>query len=295
LIIDTHVHIWKRAMIPDSLMRSYLEPLLALDGIFDLSDDRINDWPMSQVKAEDLVEHMVISGIDRSVLLPLDFGLVEKTEAGVEEYNDWVFEMAQKFPSELIPFMGIDPQRKEALSLMEKYIKKFDAKGIKIYPATGFYPNEDRIRTFWDSVDDHGLVALTHAGAAWGPLEEKYNRPAMFSDVLDKHENMRLVIAHMGGKFREEMYQLVHDYPNAYTDISALQGWLPSNPDMVISRLKEAAERIPDRVLFGSDWPLFDLVFSHASWVRFVKEQPWGDESMKERLLGGNFQRLMRW
>lgn len=295
MIIDTHVHIWKREMLPDSLLRAYLEPLLALDGIFDLSDDRLNDWPMSQVRAEDLVEHMIISGIDRSVLLPLDFGMVEKVQVGVEDYNDWVFEMGEKFPDKLIPFMGIDPQRKEALSLMEKYIKKYDARGIKIYPATGFYPNEDRITSFWDSVDDHGLVALTHAGAAWGPLEEKFNRPALFSEVLDKHENMRLVVAHMGGKFREEMYQLVQDYPNAYTDISALQGWLPSNPEVAISRLREAAERIPNKVLFGSDWPLFDLAFSHANWVRFVKEQPWGDESMKERLLSGNFQRLMRW
>jgi predicted TIM-barrel fold metal-dependent hydrolase len=47
-------------------------------------------------------------------------------------------------------------------------------------------------------------------------------------------------------------------------------------------------------VLFGSDWPLFDLAFSHANWVRFVKEQPWGDETMKERLFGDNFARLMR-
>ncbi len=294
MIVDMHVHIWKRSMIPDSLLRAYLEPLLALDGIFDLSNDRQNDWPMSQVRAEDLVEHMAISGIDQSVLLPLDFGLVDPPQTGVVEYNDWVFEMAQLFPDKLIPFMGIDPQRKEALDLMVKYIKRFDARGIKIYPATGFYPNEERLNSFWDAVDEHGLVVLTHAGAAWGPLEEKYNRPSLFSDVLDKHQNMRLVVAHMGGKFRDEMYQLLAEHDNAYTDISALQGWLPSNPEVAISRLQEASRRIPERVLFGSDWPLFDLAFSHANWVRFVKEQPWGDESMKERLFGGNFVRLMR-
>ena len=71
---------------------------------------------------------------------------------------------------------------------MGKYIKRFDARGIKIYPATGFYPNEERIKPFWDAVDDHGLVVLTHAGAAWGPLEEKYNRPSLFSEVLEKHQ-----------------------------------------------------------------------------------------------------------
>jgi predicted TIM-barrel fold metal-dependent hydrolase len=107
----------------------------------------------------------------------------------------------------------------------------------------------------------------------------------MFSDVLDNHENMRLDIPHMGCKFREEMYQLVHDNPNAFSDISALQGWPPSNPDMVITRSREAVQSIPNRVLFGSDWPLFDLASSRASWGRFVKEHPWG-ESMGEYLGG---------
>jgi predicted TIM-barrel fold metal-dependent hydrolase len=238
---------------------------------------------------------MTTAKIDRSVVLPLDFGLAEAAKVGPEEYNDWVFERCSLVGSRLIPFVGVDPQRgNEAIRLVNKYVKGFDAKGVKIYPGTGFYADEERLLPFWDLVDDLGLVVTTHAGAAWGPLEEDFNRPARFAGVLEKHERMRLVIAHMGGKFRKEMYDLLARFPNAYTDISALQGWLPSNPEVAEGRLVEAVKVIEDRMLFGSDWPLFDMAYSHANWVRFIQETPWGTEVQKEKLLHGNAERLLR-
>jgi predicted TIM-barrel fold metal-dependent hydrolase len=295
MVIDFHVHIWLRPMLPDGLLRAYLEPLLVLDGLMDMSEDRLNDWPMSQVKDEQLLEEMSAAGIDRSVVLPLDFGMAEKAKVGPEEYNDWVFERCALAGGKLVPFVGVDPQRgEEALRLVDKYVRRYDAKGVKIYPGTGFYADEERLLPFWDLVDDLGLIVTTHAGAAWGPLGEDFNRPSRFAQVLERHEGVRLVIAHMGGKFRAEMYELLARFPNAYTDISALQGWLPSNPEVAEKRLAEAAAAIEDRMLFGSDWPLFDLAFSHANWVRFVKERPWGTGAQKEKLLHGNAERLLR-
>lgn len=282
-------------MLPDGLLRAYLEPLLALDGLMDMSEDRLNAWPMSQVTDVQLLEEMTTAGIDRSIILPLDFGMAESAKVGPEEYNDWVFERCSQSDGRLIPFVGVDPQRGEtAIRLVNKYVNGFDAQGVKIYPGTGFYADEGRLRPFWDLVDDLGLIVTTHAGAAWGPLEEDFNRPSRFADVLEKHEKMRLVIAHMGGKFRKEMYELLARFPNAYTDISALQGWLPSNPEVAEARLREAVSVIEDRMLFGSDWPLFDLAYSHANWVRFLKETPWGNDTQKEKLLHGNAQRLLR-
>jgi predicted TIM-barrel fold metal-dependent hydrolase len=146
--------------------------------------------------------------------------------------------------------------------LVEKYVKKFDARGVKVYPPTGWRPDEERIKPFWKLLDDHALVVVTHSGAVWGPLNEELSRPSFYSPVLQRHERLKLVIAHMGGKFREEMFPLLATYHNAYTDCSALQGWLPSNPEMVVSRLKEAAERIPDRIFFGTDWPLLTSLFA---------------------------------
>ena len=104
---------------------------------------------------------------------------------------------------------------------------------------------------------------------------------------------MRLVIAHLGGKFRAETYELAKRFPNVCTDCSALQGWLPSEPNMCISSLQEAVSNMPGKVVFGSDWPLFDLAYPYPYWVRFVREEKWATDTIKEQVLGGTLARLL--
>ncbi|MDD1746758.1 MAG: amidohydrolase family protein [Methanomassiliicoccales archaeon] len=296
MIIDGHTHVWKRKMLPGSLLRAYLEPLLALDGIaFDMKLDREQDWPMSQVDTEWLLRSMDDAGVDRSVVLPLDFGMVESPELGVEAYNDWVFESCKSMEGRLIPFIGIDPMRgKQAEELVRKYVNHCDAKGVKIYPPTGYFPFEERVDYFWRLMEEYGLIVVTHAGASWGPLDEEFSHPKHFRPVLERHPDMRLIIAHLGGKFRAETYELAKRFPNVHADCSALQGWLPSDPEICKGRLQEAVSNMPGRVIFGSDWPLFDMAYPYTFWVRFIKEQSWASESVKEQLLGGTMGKLLR-
>ncbi len=295
MIIDGHVHIWQRKMLPDSLLKAYLEPLLALDGLaMDLTIDREQDWPMSQVNSEQLLQSMEEAKVDRAVVLPLDFGLVDAPGVGIEQYNDWVFECCRK-DDKLIPFIGIDPMRgKVAEELVRKYVKHCDAKGVKVYPGTGYYPNDEKVGYFWKLMEDNGLIVVTHGGASWGPLDDKYTHPALFKEVLAKHPEMRLIIAHFGGKFRSETYELAREFPNVYTDCSALQGWLPTDPDTCKSRLEEAVKNMPGRVIFGSDWPLFDMAYPYAYWVRFVTEEAWATDDEKQRVLGGTMSKVLQ-
>jgi predicted TIM-barrel fold metal-dependent hydrolase len=296
MIVDGHVHVWQRKMLPDSLLRAYLEPLLALDGIaFDMKEDREQDWPMSQVDFHWLIASMKDAGVDKAVVLPLDFGLVGSPEIGVEGYNDWVFQSSEPFRESIVPFIGVDPNRgTQAVNLVEKYVKHYDAKGVKIYPPTGFYPNEERLEPFWDLMVEYDLIVVTHAGASWGPLDEKYGRPSYFKEVMEGEPELKVIIAHLGGKFRAETYELAKSFPNLYADCSALQGWLPSEPGVCMSRLQEAVANMPGKVIFGSDWPLFDMAYPYTFWVRFVREEKWAGDEVKKAVLGDTMSRLLR-
>lgn len=295
MIIDTHVHIWKRSMLPDVMMEAYLEPLVLLDQMFFGGKPGEKDWLTSETEQGEPVRTMDLAKIDRSVILPLDFGLVGPVHDDIEQYDDWVFEYCGPFGDRLIPFVGVDPQRgPEALRLVNKYVKKFDAQGVKVYPSTGWNPSDSKMAPFFDLVNDLGLVLVTHAGASWGPLNDELSRPELFHNVVAKRERMKLVIAHLGGKFREELYHLASERPNVYADCSALQGWLPSQPEMVEARLKEASERMPGRVFFGSDWPLFDLAYCQSNWVELVQESKWGTDQAKEALFSGSFLKMMK-
>ncbi|HTY46424.1 MAG TPA: amidohydrolase family protein [Methanomassiliicoccales archaeon] len=296
MIIDAHVHLWQRSMYPDVILDAYVEPFASLDALYPRKagpDDK--DWLFMETDPEVLIDNMKSAGIDRSVVLPLDFGLVGPTRKSVEELNEWVFEASASYADKLIPFIGVDPQRGySALRIVEDCVKRFDARGVKVYPPTGWRPDDERIAPFWMLADELGLMIVSHSGAVWGPLDEDLSRPSHFASVLDRYENMTLVIAHLGGKFHDELWPLLEKYPNAYTDCSALQGWFPSSPEMIMSRLAEMATRAPERVFFGTDWPLFDLVLPQAAFVDLVGTSDWGDRDMKERLFSGNFTRALR-
>jgi predicted TIM-barrel fold metal-dependent hydrolase len=294
MIIDGHVHMWLRPMYPDSIINAYLSPWLELGDLMDMSRDKEENFPFSEVHPESLVEYMERAGVDRSIMLPLDFGTVEEPKVGVEAYNDWVFECGERYPDKLIPFMGIDPTRGEmALRLMRKYHSKYEPRGIKIYPPNGFYPYEERLRPFWDEVRDMGLIVISHAGASWGPLDEEKSRPIHLRPVLERYPDVNIIVAHLGGKYRADTYQLAPHFDNLYTDCSALQGWLPGEPGVVMERLKEAFSHMGDRVIFGTDWPLFDMAYPYESWCCFVREQSFCSEERRERLLGGTMRRLL--
>lgn len=294
MIIDSHVHLWLRDHLPDAMVRMYLEPLAALEGLMDWDVQTDQVWPEYTVGPDKILEAMDAGGVDRSVILPIDFNLVEGARLGVEEYNTWVFESCAEAPDRLMPFIGVDPQRGDkAIELLERYVKRYDAKGVKLYPSTGWYPHEERVRTFLDRVDELGLVIITHAGAAWGSLDERFSEPAFWEDVLQRYPDTKVVMAHLGGRWRQQTYRMCQEYPNCYTDCSALQGWLPSDPQTAISRLQELASLIPDKVSFGSDFPLFELSYTTPLWTHFVRTQDWADEDIKAKLLGGNMRKVL--
>jgi len=93
---------------------------------------------------------------------------------------------------------------------------------------------------------------------------------------------------------RSETYELARQFTNVYTDCSALHGWLPSEPDMCRSRLREAVENMPGRVIFGSEWPSFDLAYPYHRWVRFVKEDDWASAKGREEVMGATMRKPLR-
>jgi len=294
MIVDTHVHMYKRDMVPDDMVAAYLDPLRKLSDLIDMGLDDEVVWGNFVAGPNDLIASMDAAGVDISIVLPLDYGMIQTPRIDYKEYNRWVFECAEEYPDRIIPFVGVDPRRgRRAIELLEEYANRHGAMGVKVYPATGFYPDDEALEPFWSAVDDLDLLTVTHIGAAWGPMDEKYCHPSRYVKVLERHPSVNFVMAHLGGKWREETLSIVEDYENAYTDCSALQGWLPSNPEMALRRLEEVARRIPDKVIFGSDWPLFELQYTTRHWVNFVKENDWAPEETKEKLFYGTIRRLL--
>jgi predicted TIM-barrel fold metal-dependent hydrolase len=293
MIIDAHTHLWERAMIPTEAVRAYLEPLKNVESHFELDFEDDYIFPDFSIRPETLMGTMKAAGIDLSVVLPVDLGLVGETRMGIEEFLNWLNEICMPY-DELIPFIGVDPNRGDfAIDLMERMVKKWGSKGVKLYPATGFYPNDERLRRFWMAVDDLDLVVLSHAGMAMGPLNEEFCHPLYFMDIASRHPDTRFIIAHLGGKFMEETFELMGECDNVYTDCSALQGWLPKQPEVVLAKMKQAADLFPDRLVFGSDFPYFEIRYPTSLYLEMLKKGDWATERVKMKVFGGTMARVL--
>ena len=87
-------------------------------------DDYRSLWDIS---GDMIVKDMDAAGIDKSVLLAIDWGLsrhLGDLKLSIEEINKTYADAVKKHPQRLIAFAGIDPRRNNAAKLVEKFLKE---------------------------------------------------------------------------------------------------------------------------------------------------------------------------
>lgn len=284
-------------MIPNEAVRSYMAPLRKFQDefgkLFNFGVEEERAFPDFQISVEDLLDILDMNKIDKAIILAIDFELLNDTQMGTREYTDILFQECA-CDDRLMPFISVDPNRgEEGLRMIESMVKRYAPKGIKMYPATGYFPNEEKYDKYWNLIDELGLIVTSHAGMALSPLDERYCRPVFLERVAENYPDMKIIVAHLGGKFFEDLLPLMARCDNVYTDCSALQGWLPSEPDQVYNRLQLVAEKFPERMVFGSDFPLYEVRFSTMQFIKMINEGVWASDKVKEGLLGGNMARML--
>ncbi len=102
MIIDAHCHMWLEEWIEKDMLK-VLESVQDSLGLRDLAN-------IMQGDVERLIADMDEAGIDKTVLLPLDFEfLYEAGSLTFRDYNDRVGEAIAAYPDRLIAFAGVDP------------------------------------------------------------------------------------------------------------------------------------------------------------------------------------------
>ena len=301
MIIDAHIHLWPRSILPDEAVRNYLQPVLDArkllpedqQSFMDFFLDELSPFKDYDLNVSEIIQTMDCNNIDYVIALAVDFELVNEKRTTNEDYIDWLYKEAEA-DDRIIPFISVDPNRgEEGLKMIQRLVKKYDPPGIKMYPATGFYPDSEKCDKYWDLIDDLGLVVVTHAGMAFAPLDEKYCHPVNMERVAENHPDTKFIIAHLGGKFSSELPGVMRRHDNIYADCSAMQGWLPKEPDTVIHKISKFTEEFPERIVYGSDFPLYEMRYSSTLFLRLLRESDWGTQKMKDDLLGNNMARLL--
>ncbi|MDR1777002.1 MAG: amidohydrolase family protein [Desulfovibrio sp.] len=190
------------------------------------------------------------AGIDRCVVL-----CAATAPAQVIPANNYAIELLRKHP-EVLPFGSIHPACDDWEEELER-LARAGICGIKLHPDfQGFWLNDPRL----DPIFEHcrgRFVFEIHIGADTPP-EQNPSCPYKLASILKKFPDITVIVGHLGGYLMwEHALRLFASgaYQNLWFDTSSVSPF--ASPEL-LRLLLTSYDR--DRLLFGTDWPLFDPV-----------------------------------
>lgn len=314
MIIDNHVHLLFEESDPQSFLRGCIRTGTAIftresgqgadpDALYENSMAILSDR-----EGDKLVARMDEAGIDRAILLPLDLGLgcsePAVTEPGylnAAEKNRLSFEATQRHSGRLFTYLGVDPRRRGAAALFRRGLEEWQAKGLKLHPAAGFYPHDPLCNPLYEIALEAGVPVVIHSGTEPAPLKAHFSQPCYIDAVAADYPDLKIIIAHCGHGWWREALDLALSKPNLYVDFSGWQLEYSGCPDYLYRPLRAAIDLLgPWRVLFGTDGSLTDIIVPPHEWVKAWREpqSAAGISFAAEELaivLGGAAARLHGW
>jgi hypothetical protein len=241
--------------------------------------------------------------VSKAIVLALDGvvgpdGQLDTNRTEVYVPNEFVAEMVARHTN-LLFGASVNPYRKDALERLE-WAKAHGAKLVKwIPPIMEINPDDPKLIPFYQKMAALKLVLLSHTGKekSFSRAEEDFGDPEKLRQPLSL--GVTVIAAHAassekyhGERGPDRLARLMREYPNLYTDISALTQ---------INRagcLKEALMKpeFSGRLVYGTDFPLINtLLVSPWYYLRIPfwekisisrNKNPWDRDVLMKHDLG---------
>lgn len=242
--------------------------------------------------AQDYLALMEQYHIERAFIMPFNDPYMMSMDFTVEGAHENLKRMTAANPQKLFCFADVDLRKNLSQTIEELRIilKNGSFLGIKLHPSNTGYPVDgdyyDEIFTFAEAenlpVEVHSYPRET--------LHDDVCSPARIKTVLQRHQGLRLSIAHLGGFQWEELVDM-----NAYCNLSSIL------PDLTTRYGVEETNKIlrkigVEKLVFATDYPdsrslkpteIYDRYFEILSQMDFTQEEA-------EQICKGNVLKFLR-
>ena len=232
------------------------------------------------------LSHMGLQAMDTQSDPPRNWRWLVPYEYVKEEFLD-------KYPDR---FWGIGGIRyklgpEHSLEQVEK-AKEFGFIGVKMFtPMEGYPHDREKCYPIYERCDKLGLHVELHTGVESCPgARFKYCDPMFINDIAKDFPHLPILQIHCGMVINPQLALWnCNLHANVYTDISGFHS--RHNPKYAFNAdlLKLMEEKIPTKVFFGSDFPVF--LTAYKDILKWIKEQPLGAQ-FKRNLLRDNAERF---
>ncbi len=216
---------------------------------------------------------------------------------GSRNSNDHVLDLVNQYPD---AFAGILASLDTAASDLgqvssyaEELLRNPQVKGFKFHPPDqGFYPSDKKYYEIWEILQAGNKPVMFHTGfTVLGANQDggdgialDYGRPIHLDTLARDFPRMKIIAAHPGWPWVEELIGVLTHKKNIFVDTS---GYLAEQlPELFLRAIRG---RLQDKALFGTDFPYVDLEKALASFDKTDFKDP-----VKEKILLANAQALFR-
>jgi len=222
------------------------------------------------------------NGIDRMIYLfnLADSGGYDPQPGHIRKSNDLGMELVTRYPDRFISYCYLHPAHDPEFSLAEidRCIVNGPMAGIKLWVAVN--ATDARLDPIMRRAAELRVPVLHHAWYKANGYAYNESTPKDIANLARRHPDVPIVMAHLAGGGVEGVYDIV-DCPNVVVDTSGAQP--------IAGMVEFAIEHLgPDRVVFGSDWPLRDYAVQKARVTGAIH-----DPAVRDLVLGGNMRRIL--
>ncbi len=230
MFIDVHTHVFHPKIAHKVLQQ--------LEGHYSIR-------PVGTGLSDDLLQQLKKASIDKAVVLS-----AATVPAQVIPANNWAITMKQNH-EEFIPFGTIHPDFDHVEDELDR-LEKNEIKGLKLHPDfQGFRMDDPALFDLMEIIQDR-FICLFHVGDTLPP-DKNPSCPKKMAALRKAFPKPVIIAAHMGGyqHWNEAIEHL--GKTDVFVDTSSTTDF---TDDALLNKLYNTFGL--DRLLFGSDYPLFD-------------------------------------
>ena len=295
MLIDAHLHLYARKVLPEPYGRA-LNAYISRNAVLRRASHEVppHIWELvDDPEGEKWASDMERLGIDVSVNMINDFGSAEgwdeEAPLSIEEINRHFCELAKKYSGKLYTFAGVHPKRHNAVEILEKAVKEWGAKGLKLLSWLGFYPNDRICYPMYEKCVELGVPVTIHTGHGVFLQTEPCNPLCLDVPAKDFPE-LQFIMAHAGGgigHFWEDAVSVARTNPNVNLELSdvapsVLKGGTLGDKGKYKDHIPMFLDMLDifrnltfgcTNILFGTDYPNMPMEL-FKPWVDLFKNLP---------------------
>ena len=172
-----------------------------------------------RLAASELVHRVAVCALDLKLTHSDAFPYMD----GFATTNEQLAALMGKIASpKLVPFCHIDPLEKDAGQQAKYWLAERGMKGVKMYPPSGWYPDDERAMPVYEAAAALDLPVLLHMGrvAPHPQLRSKYGRPIHLEEVGLAFPKIKLIIGHWANMWRWEAFHIAMSFENFFFDLT---------------------------------------------------------------------------